>query len=371
MIPLFKVFMPLSVKAPLLETLFSGYIGQGEQVEKFEACLSEYIDNPYALTVNSGTSGLQLALRLANVGSGDEVISTPMTCTATNMAIMACGARIVWADIDPVSGNIDPEDVQKKITPKTKAVMMVHWGGTPCEIDAVQAVAADHGIRVIEDAAHSMGAEYNGKKIGNHSDFVVFSFQAVKQMTTIDGGVLFCRRKADYERGKRLRWFGIDRKLKGAEVRHECEQNIPEWGYKFHMNDVCAVIGIEQLKYLDANLQKSRDTAQFYAQELEGIEGVTTVPVAADIKGSFLFYTLHIHKEHAQFSDYMYKKRIMVSQVHARNDKNHCFKPFSKGQLLGVDAFVRTMMCIPSGWWVDDSAKEKIVFAIRSYFDRL
>jgi len=370
-IPLFKVFMPESVKEPLLETLFSGYIGQGIKVEEFEKRLSGYIGNPHAVTVNSGTSGLQLALRLANVGPEDEVITTPMTCTATNMAIMATGARIVWADIDPVSGNIDPLDIQKKISSKTKAIMVVHWGGYPCELNEIQDIAGTHGIKVIEDAAHGMGAEYKGKRIGNHSDYVVFSFQAIKHMTTIDGGVLFCRKDADYKRGKRLRWYGIDRKVKDSNARHECEQNIPEWGYKFHMNDVCAAIGLEQIKYLDQNVQTCRKNAKFYTKELEGFEGVNPLPGLQDRKGSFLFYTLHITRGHEAFANYMYKKNIMVSQVHARNDENSCFKAFAGGPLKGVDAFTRTMMCIPSGWWVDAKARQTIVTGIKAYFSRI
>lgn len=367
-IPLLKVFMPLSVKEPLLETLFSGYIGQGIKVQIFEERLSEYMGNPYALTVNAGTSALQLALRLADVGAGDEVITTPMTCAATNMAIVASGARIVWADVDPVSGNIDPVDVDRRISRKTKAIIMVHWGGDPCDIEAINSIAAMHGIKVIEDASHAMGAEYKGLKIGNHSDFVAFSLHAVKHLTTIDGGVLFCRNEADYERGKRLRWFGIDRKLKDANARHECEEDIIEWGYKFHMNDVCATVGIEQLKYLDLNLRQCRGNADFYAEELSDVDGVALIPQTQDRQGSYLFYTLHVLSRHAGFADYMFERGILVSQVHSRNNRFSCFKSFDDGHLSGVDNFTRSMICIPSGWWVDEQARERIADAIRSYF---
>jgi perosamine synthetase len=367
-IPLFKVFMPLSVKEPLFETLFSGYIGQGIKVEIFENQLSDYIGNPYSLTVNSGTSGLQLALRLANVGSGDEVITTPMTCTATNMAILAAGARIIWADVDPLTGNIDPEDIERKISSKTKAIMMVHWGGYPCDVQVINDIAALYKIKVIEDASHAMGAEYHGKRIGNHSDFIVFSLQAIKHMTTIDGGVLFCKNEADYERGKRLRWFGIDRNLKDSNARHECEQDIIEWGYKFHMNDASATIGIEQLRHVDFNIQKCRNNAGYYTQALSGIDGVKVIPWSNDRKGSFLFYTLHVLSGHNEFAEFMFKKDIMVSQVHARNDRFFCFKSFDSGCLSGVDDFTSSMICIPSGWWVNDASRIIIVETIKSYF---
>ncbi|HEY0347778.1 MAG TPA: aminotransferase class V-fold PLP-dependent enzyme, partial [Pyrinomonadaceae bacterium] len=143
--------MPESVLEPLAGTLSSGYIGQGPRVEEFERALSKWFGSQNVLTVNSGTSALQLALRLANVGAGDEVISTPMTCAATNVPILAAGAKVVWADIDPLTGNIDPVDVERKISSRTKAIMAVHWGGYPTEIGELNRIARQYDLRVIED----------------------------------------------------------------------------------------------------------------------------------------------------------------------------------------------------------------------------
>ncbi|SHO53577.1 dTDP-4-amino-4,6-dideoxygalactose transaminase [Desulfopila aestuarii DSM 18488] len=362
--------MPESVKEPLIQTLFSGYIGQGGKVDKFEKELFGYIGNRYILSLNSGTSGLRLALRLAHVGPGDEVITTPMTCTATNMAIIDSGAKIIWADVHPVNGNIDANDIKRKISKRTKAIMIVHWGGYPCDIEPIKEIATKAGIKVIEDASHAMGASYNGIKIGNHTDYVVFSLQAVKHITTVDGGILCCQRASDYERGKRLRWFGIDRKLKDANFRHECEQDIIECGYKFHMNDICATIGIEQLKYVDKIVQQSCSNAEFYTNELKKIDKIALIPQLENRKGSYLFYTLHISANIIDFSNYMFSKGIMVSQVHSRNDRFTCFKPFCNGQLPGVDEFTRSMICIPSGWWITNESRIKIVNEIKSYFGR-
>jgi len=222
-IPLFKVFIPESVIEPLREVLLSGYIGEGPRVEEFEQQLALWFNNDNVLALNNGTATLQLALRLANVGYGDEVVSTAMTCTATNEPILAMGAKIVWADIDPWTGNINPDDVAKKVTPKTKAIMCVHWGGYPCDLDELNAIAAEHGIKLIEDACHAFSSIYHGKPIGSHSDFACFSFQAIKEMTTVDGGALVCKSKADRERGRLLRWYGIDRKSKRKDLR--CEED--------------------------------------------------------------------------------------------------------------------------------------------------
>jgi len=198
MIPLFKVHIPSSVDKPLLEVLHSGYIGQGVKVDKFEAALANWFDNKNVLTLNSGTSGIHLALRLADIGFGDEVISTPQTCSATNTPIINSGADIVWCDINPKDGNIDVNEIESLITTKTRAIMCVHWGGYPCNLDGINEIANNYGLYVIEDAAHAFGATYKGKPIGSISDFTEFSLQAIKHLTTIDGGVLTCKDEDDY-----------------------------------------------------------------------------------------------------------------------------------------------------------------------------
>jgi len=160
--------------------VLSGFIGQGPKVDEFEFELSKYFNNKNVLTVNAGTSAIHLALRLANVGPGDDVISTPMTCTATNMPVLASGAKLVWADVDPVTGLIDPASIKSKINKKTKAIIMVHFGGIPCQIKEINQIAKKFNIKTIEDAAHAFGSEYQGEKIGNHSDFVIFFITGYK-----------------------------------------------------------------------------------------------------------------------------------------------------------------------------------------------
>jgi perosamine synthetase len=356
-IPLFKVFMPKSVMRPLRKVLFSGFVGQGPQVEKFEEKLAPWFGSENVLTLNSGTSALQLALRLARVGPGDEVISTPMTCVATNQPVLAAGAKIVWADIDPHTGNIDPEDVAKKITSRTKAILVVHWGGYPCELARINALASSHGIKVIEDACHAFGASYHGQPVGSISDFTCFSFQAIKEITTVDGGALVCRSRKDSERGRLLRWYGIDRRENRKDFR--CEADIKELGYKFHMNDVAATIGIEQLKYARKNLEKTRKNAAKYDRAFLSFTEVTPLRYQNDRVSSYWLYTLHVKKP-LFFMEQMKKAKIVVSRVHARNDKHTVFKEFLVN-LPGVDDFVSKQMCIPVGWWLTPLETDWIV----------
>ncbi len=360
---LFKVHMPKSVDAPLLEVLHSGFIGQGKKVDEFEEKLGNYFGNNKVLTLNSGTSGLHLALRLCNVGFGDEVITTAMTCTATNMPILAAGAKIVWADINPITGLIDPDDIKKKITKKTKAIIMVHFGGIPCDIEAINKIAKENGIKTIEDGAHAIGAEYKGKKIGNHSDFTMFSLQAIKHFTTIDGGLLLCKSEEDYERGKLLRWYGIDRDAKRKEFR--CEEDILEYGYKYHMNDICATIGIEQLKHIDEIVAKHIDNQEFYDKALQGIKGVQVIEKPAISKSSSWLYTIDIEKRD-QFSTWMTEQSVMTSRVHERNDQHTAFKE-SLCELPNVDKFNNSQVSIPVGWWITKEDREYIVDKIKEF----
>ena len=362
-IPLFKVFMPESIMEPLRKVLFSGYIGEGPRVEEFERRLTPWFGNNNVLALNNGTAALQLALRLANVGYGDEIISTPMTCSATNEPILAMGARIVWADIDPWTADIDPADVARKITPKTKAIMCVHWGGYPCDLDELNAIAAKHKIKLIEDACHAFGSIYHGKPIGSHSDFVCFSFQAIKEMTTVDGGALVCKSRADRERGRLLRWYGIDRKAKRKDLR--CEADIVEYGYKFHMNDVTAVIGLEQLKHVGKTIERHRANAARYGETFKGLGAVRPLKYKNDRSSSHWLYTIRV-KNRPRFMEYMKAAGITVSQVHARNDTHTMFKEF-KVDLPGTDEFSSEQISIPAGWWLTKKDLSYIINAVVEY----
>jgi perosamine synthetase len=365
-IPLFKVFMSPNIDKPLLEVLHSGFIGEGESVKLFEKNLISYFKNPNLATVNSGTSALHLAYHLAlypkhksyKTNCESEIISSPMTCTATNTPIINNQAKIVWADCDPNTGNIDPDSIRKKITKKTKAIVMIHWGGNPCLINEINKIAQEYGIKTIEDCAHAIGAEYYGNVIGNTvSDFSCFSFQAIKHITSVDGGLITCKSFKDFERIKLLRWFGIDREPKTKEaIDLRCEIDVPEAGYKFHMNNISAVIGNENFKHLDEIIQKHRENAMFY----NNIFSQSGIKFAKEnSKSSYWLYTIHVENR----DELMIKLKefgIQSSKVHARNDTHSMFKDFKDQNLTGVEDFNRTHLCIPVGWWLSSEDREFI-----------
>jgi perosamine synthetase len=362
MIPLFKVAMSPKAQDPVIETLYSGYIGQGPKVAEFEQALAKEFNNQYALTTSAGTHALHLALRIAGVGPGDEVITTPLTCTATNMPILMQGADIVWADVRD-DFNIDPVSVQEKITEKTKAIICMHWGGYPCDMKELWKIATNHSIVLIEDAAHTYGSLYEDSIVGDckYSNFAMMSFQAIKHLTTIDGGALFCRGQFDYERAKLLRWYGINRESLRRDMR--CEEEILEYGYKYHMNDIAATVGLNNMELAKRNVEKCRDNSLFFENKLGGMDGITFTQTKSGRGSSYWLFTMLVD-DRTSFAHKMGSKGIHVSRVHERND-HHEFSKKYECELPGLDSIIDSMICIPVGWWVTEEDREYIVETIK------
>jgi dTDP-4-amino-4,6-dideoxygalactose transaminase len=329
------------------ETLLSGFVAQGPKVEQFEAALEPWMGRK-PVTVNSGTSALTLALRLAGVGRGDKVVTTPMTCSATNLPILSLGAEPVWADIDPRTGLIDPRSVADRIDDyghEVKAVMAVDWGGQPADYGKIFGAVFNLDIPVIEDAAHAFGAEYMGDLVGSIADYTCFSFQAIKHLTTGDGGALTTSRR-DEKRARTLRWFGIDREASNSGFRGEVD--IKEWGYKFHMNDIAATIGLANLALIDKVLMSHRSHALMYDAFLD--KRFTRTQPEYDHVGSWWIYTILLpDRQHRdEFKAWMDSQGVQVSQVHWRNDTLSVFKTYRRDDLPGVDSFSERMICLPA-----------------------
>lgn len=387
-IQLFKVHMNPNAKTEVGKVLDSGYIGQGPKVEEFENKLKEYFNNDKILTVNSGTSALHLAIHLLKapkeikrslhgsivfddywpgIQHGDEVLATALTCTASNWPILANGLKIKWVDVDPKTLNMDLDDLERKITPKTKAIIAVHWGGYPLDLDRLGKIQEKsmelYGFKpaIIEDGAHSFGSEYRGKKLGNHGNMVMYSLQAIKHITSVDGGLLVLPHQELYNRGKLIRWYGIDREGNRKDFR--CEADILEWGFKFHMNDVNATIGIENLKDADWIISKHRDNAKYYDENLKGVKGVTLLDRHPDHNSAFWIYSMLVDNRDG-FYKHMKDCGIVVSQVHERNDKHTAVKEY-RTPLPTLDSIIGKVVSIPVGWWVTEEERKYIVDCIK------
>ena len=263
------LFHPYIPKSSLnsLKTVISGrWIGQGPLVNKFEKEFKKIFARKRAvLSTGSGTDALHLAYILAGLKRGDEVIAPVFTCTATNIPLLYIGAKIKFADIDINTMNISIKSIKKLITKKTKAIICMHYGGLPCDMNEIHALAKSYKIPVIEDAAQALGAEYDGMKIGNISDFTVFSFQAVKHITTGDGGMLTIKNNKLLKKAKRIRWFGINRE---AKYKGTWENDIFEVGYKYQLTDLGASIGLEGLKKFNKIIQHRRKIFNVYEEKL-------------------------------------------------------------------------------------------------------
>ncbi len=366
-VPLFLPFMSKESIRNVVAVLRTSWIGEGPKVKEFEKALAPTVGTEKVLSVNNATSAIHLALRLADV-KGGEVISTPMTCTATNEPIINEGAKIVWADIDPESGNISPEDIEKKITKKTKAIMIVHWGGNPCDLTRINQIAKKHHLKVIEDAAQALGATFRGRPIGCHSDFVVVSFQAIKIITTVDGGILTVKTQKDYRRGKELRWYGIDRDRRKIRETY-WDYPIKEAGYKFHMNDLTAAIGLGQLPYLPGLLEQRKKQAAIYLKALKQSRTLRAVKVLPSATSSWWMFTVLCgnKKNRLELWRRLKEENIDSGEAHVRNDLYPLFKRFNKGPLPGVKKFNEEKLCIPIGYWVDRKTVKKIADILASF----
>jgi dTDP-4-amino-4,6-dideoxygalactose transaminase len=380
-ISMFRVAMNPEAADAVAKTLNSGFIGQGPRVEEFEAKLGSRLQTPYVLSVNSCTSAIHLAFHLIRTGGsglfgpefpdvsdGDEVLTSALTCTATNWPALAERLALKWVDVDPSTLNIDLLDAEAKLTPKTKVLLFVHWGGYPVDLDAVKALQdrcfARFGFKpyVIEDCAHSWGASWRGRPLGSDGHFAVFSFQAIKHLTCGDGGALVCPNSAAYDRGKLVRWFGIDREQRNG---FRAEGNIEHYGFKFHMNDINATIGLSNLGFVPPLMQRHRDNSAFYDDALRDIPGVQQLQrKTCERTSACWLYSLMV-EDLSGFTKKMLENGISVSQVHSRNDRHSCVSAFQSA-LPVLDSIEDRYICIPVGWWVGDSEREYIVDVIRS-----
>ncbi len=356
-IPLFKVFMPPEASKMVAETLNSGFLAEGAKVKTFSEKIAAFIGNHRVVPVNSCTMALTIAFKLSGVGPGKEVISSPLTCVAGNEPIrMLCG-DVVWADVDLNTGMITAETIAPLITPRTTAIYVLHKEGSPARIENIYALAKEHDLKVIEDAAHAFGAKRNGSRIGSMGDFICFSFQAIKHITTGDGGALFCGEDEDYYRAKKAKWFGIDRDARvGRDIWHE---DIPNWGFKGNMNDISGTLGLAQIAHVDWILDRFHKNGRRYDKLLADIPGIKTLkrdPLDYQIYWAYTVLVENRDKVAKALND----AGIGASQIHVRNDHYSIFST-NRRHLPNTDWIDARELSIPCGWWIDEDDQDYII----------
>lgn len=362
--PLFKVHVDKAAALSLIDdVLASGYINEGEQVTRLTNALQGRWGTENLSLTNSCTSALVLALRLAGVGYGDAVITTPMTCVATSAAISALGAHPVWADVDPDSGMINVKDVIGLLAcrPDVKAVMSVAWAGTPPDMRSLDFVRGC-GVKLVLDAAHAFDAQYEGRPVHEWADYTCYSFQAIKHFTCGDGGALVCADREDHLRAKALKWFGIDRdKAKDAlgDWRgRQWDVDIEEIGYKSNMNNVAAAIGLSQLPHIDKIIEAHRRNAATYDSLLAGHEWIWPARRPEGGRSSFWVYTVRLDPSRCPLTrdeviTRLNSQGIMAGVVHVPNDVYSCYRPLGiPRRLPGLERFSSNQLSLPCGWWM-------------------
>lgn len=294
----------------VVNALRSDYLTTGPRVQEFEEKLADFAGADYGVAAANGTAALHIACMAIGLQKGDEVITTPITFAASANCILYCGAVPVFADIDPVTYNISPDSIRKCITKRTKAVIAVHYCGQPCDMDAISQIAREYNLIVIEDAAHALGADYKGRKIGSLSDMTCFSFHPVKHITTGEGGMVTTNNRELYEKLALLRTHGITRDEKSFLIKGEgpwyYEQSV--LGYNYRISDIQCALGLSQLKKLNFFLEKRYEIVRFYQEALKEEKDLILPAEAEGCHSSWHLYVIQVRAE---------KRRTIFEQLRA------------------------------------------------------
>jgi perosamine synthetase len=363
-IDFYNTYISSNASGRVTEVLNSTHLSEGAITEKFEQELIRTFGFRYVVALNSGTSALHLALDILGIGEGDEVIIPAQTFIATGLAVLYCKATPVFADINYEDGNINAESIRLKITPRTKAIICVHWGGYPCDMDALKELVNNTEIKLIEDAAHALGAQYKREVIGNIADVTCFSFQAIKHLTTGDGGAVTMTDKSLYEKACRKKWFGIDRKNSEVSVLGERSYDLKEVGYKYHMNNYAAALGLENLAGFMDRLQKRRELADFYLSELRELKNIRLFENQKNRTSAYWLFGFHTPNREQLISK-LKEKQIPASVVHQRIDKYTVFGGTNKS-LNNTNRFDETQLHIPIHDAITKETAAYIVDAIKN-----
>ncbi len=345
--PLFYPYVSKNSYKSVSEVLKTRWIGQGPLVDKFEEVFKKkFAPNNQCLAVGSGTDALHLAYILANIKKGDEVIAPLFTCTATNIPLLYIGAKIKFADIDPKTMNISIDHVKKLVTKKTKAIIFVNYGGIPCDLIELNKLKKKYNLFLIQDAAQSLGSKCNNKPITDFADFTIFSFQAIKHITSGDGGLLSFKNKKLLEKSRRLRWFGIDRIKKQGGT---WENDIIEVGYKYQMTDIGARMLLDSMKDFQKISSHRKTIFSIYKKILSKNPRIKFLDtVDNNLTNSHWLCTIIVDKNRLELQNFLRKINIETNQVHFRNDRYSIFKKKKRSkEFTNMNNYENNYLVIP------------------------
>ena len=345
-VPLFYPHVPKDASSLVSETLSGRWIGQGPKVDLFEKRFVDVMQiSGFPLAVSSGTAALHLAYALSGVGRDDEVICPVFTCTATNLPIIYLGAKPIFADVAQGELNIDIDSLESLITPKTKAISVVDYGGKPNDYQRLRSLCDKYNLSLIADCAHAIDGKLNDEHVSTYADFTMFSFQAIKTLTTGDGGMLIINDETLLEKGRRLRWFGIDRseKQKGT-----WENDIYELGYKYQMTDIAASIGLAGLETINDVLGQRRRLAEIYFGRLTSAGVHVFESYGVDDKDfTPWMITIDTRGKRDEVMNHLRTMGIESAQVHYRNDRYTVFGDVDRSRFPNMNSLEDNYLVLP------------------------
>lgn len=360
MINLFNVVITTKSKKYINEVLDSRMLNEGEYVRRFEEGFKETFRIKNAIALNSCTSALHLSLLCAGVKRDDEVILPAQTFIATGTSILMAGAKPIFVDIDPNTGNINPSEVRTKITEKTKAIIAVDWGGIPCNIKSIMDISND--IPIIEDAAHALGASINDMPVGEMANFTCFSFQAIKFLTTGDGGMLCSKYKCDLDKAKEIKWFGYNQEKLKKHFEGDRDYKVTELGFKYNMNNISAALGLGNLEEILTRLSIRRNIANRYVHDFSNLRGIKLLNIPNEYHPSYWIFTMLV-EDRENFIKKMRSNDIEVSVLDRRIDIHPVFGGMVN--LPGQEVFDKEQISIPCHEGLDSKDVDKIIKTIR------
>lgn len=299
----------------VVDVLKSDFLTTGPKIAEFEQTVADYVGAKYAVAISNGTSALHAACFAAGIGPGDEVITTPLTFAASANCVLYCGGTPVFADVDPKTYNIDPDDIRRKITDRTKAIIAVHLAGQPCDMDAIHSIAREHGLIVIEDGAHALGSVYKGKKVGSLSDMTTFSFHPVKPITTGEGGMIVTDNEDFYKKMVLFRSHGITRD-DSMMTRNEGPWFYQQFdlGYNYRITDIQCALGCSQMKKLDRFLARRKEIVARYNEAFADCDNIITPYQLSDTESGWHLYIVQVKNcDRRQVFENMREKGIGVN----------------------------------------------------------
>lgn len=346
-----------------------GYFGLAYKSEEFEQAISAYLGTQRnVIATNTGTTALHLALDTIGVEKGDEVIMPSFTFAATAQAVEMCGGKAVFCEVYPDTFLMDVDDVKRKITDKTKVIMPVHYAGRPCDMDALLRIKEDTGIRIVEDAAHAFGSEYKGRKIGAFGDVTCFSFDSIKVITCGDGGAIVANDKTFDSLARKKRLLGIDRKTMAEKnwKKRSWEYDVTTPGYRYHLGNINAAIGLAQIKKADQFIKRRREICCLYDEKLEGVDGIERMPGGYDTITPFMYVIREKNGRRNQLKEFLMEHDIEsgVSYIPC-----HTFGLFSEEQasLPVTDEIYREILCLPVHPELTDDEIAEVAERIREF----